>query len=64
MYTLGEGGGKLNICGLDHSGSETFIYTCRSLYSIYVDLCELQPIYLSGEDLSQSKLFRFLNYPR
>ena len=25
MYTLGEGGGKLNIRGLDHSGSETFI---------------------------------------
>ena len=23
MYTLGEGGGKLNIRGLDHSGSET-----------------------------------------
>ena len=26
MYTLGEGGDKLNICGLDHSGSETFNY--------------------------------------
>ena len=26
MYTLGEDGGKLNICGLDHSGSETFNY--------------------------------------
>ena len=26
MYTLGEGGGKLNIYGLDHSGSETFNY--------------------------------------
>ena len=25
MYTLGEGGGKLNICGLDRTtGSETF----------------------------------------
>ena len=22
----GGGGGKFNICGLDHSGSETFIY--------------------------------------
>ena len=30
MYTLGEGGGKLNICGLDHSGSETFIYTAAA----------------------------------
>ena len=27
VYTLGEGGGKLNICELDHSGSETFMCT-------------------------------------
>ena len=34
MYTLGEGGGKLNICGLDRSGSETFMYSQASILSL------------------------------
>ena len=43
MYTLWEGGGKLNICGLDHSGSETFNYcTINGLFNINILLFSSQ----------------------